>query len=177
VGQDVSNESLQWKRQHELHYTANNSRVSCSFICYLFSFLRIFMLQLWGLYSNLRSWHNYFLNKNTVRYANPFSLSQLCNYWISEKSLIFILQSIRVIRSDLSRMCPTVRISSLSDGTDSLFLFWSFYPHWAILVVSPNIRSCEMPILNFHAHLLFVFYTGSFLVVTSTVDLADVVIV
>jgi hypothetical protein len=48
-------------------------------------------------------------------------------------------------------------------------------PHWAILVVSPNIRSCEMPILNFHAKLLFVFYTGSFLVVTSTVDLADVV--
>jgi hypothetical protein len=32
-----------------------------------------------------------------------------------------------------------------------------------------------MPILNFHAKLLFVFYTGSFLVVTSTVDLADVV--
>lgn len=130
MGQDVSNESLQWKRQHELHYTANNSRVSCSFICYLFSFLRIFvMLQLWGLYSNLRSWHIYFLNKNTM-FVMPtlFSLSQLCNYWISEKSLIFILQSIRVIRSDLSRMCPTVRISSLSDGTDSLFLFWSFYP-------------------------------------------------
>ncbi len=67
MGQDVSNESLQWKRQHELHYTANNSRVSkSSFICYLFSFLRIFMLQLWGLYSNLRSWHIYFLNKNTM---------------------------------------------------------------------------------------------------------------
>jgi hypothetical protein len=58
--------------------------------------------------------------EHNVRYANPFSLSQLCNYWISEKSLIFILHLIRVIRSDLSRMCPTVR-TSLSDGTDSLF--------------------------------------------------------